>query len=473
MFSMDILTKQITMCIISVKNKGVNMPTNKTIRIMFETNSHGAGYMLQRKSKGSIIIEKGFDNVDKFIKAVGKLKVNKEDTFAMHFRIATSGGVNKEMCHPFVVNTDPTIANAVSMVVKDDPCFMHNGIIRDLNGIHDDYSDTSLFAMQYLAENAIIGNVYESTAIQEMIAKFIDESRLSILHPEKGMILIGEWEKDEDGNFYSNSGYKPYKYSSYGSYGSGWNSRNSWDYKSTSYHGKNNSKSLGKTNGSTTKMIGESAVEKQARDIDKAAEKYSGQTLGSSPASDTSDDVNDFFEVNGIKEFFTMDRVPYTLAQFKEVFFPNLFVLPINLHMKKKATVRRQYQKLFRTNPIKGLGYFEMIAEMKAFYGDLMVQIRDYYVEYSKADREWYYNEDCKMGLVCKASVQQENNYYFESTTEEDSGSCEFCISVEPLTECKVFGKDYQLCVGCKTSMLTNETIADGFESDDTTDVPF
>src|SRR3990172_6353129 len=198
------------MCIIAVKPKGADMITEETIRTMFEKNAHGAGFMIQRDGEEIINIRKGFVTVQHLLAYLKGLEVKKDDIFVVHFRIATSGGIKKEMCHPFIVHRKSNKANAVSMATNL-LCFAHNGIISDLNGRSKDFSDTSLFAMHYLSDRLIQDNLYESSVIQEMVEKFVDNSRLAFLHPKKGLLLLGTWHED-GGIHYSNTGHKKIVY---------------------------------------------------------------------------------------------------------------------------------------------------------------------------------------------------------------------------------------------------------------------
>ncbi len=234
------------MCIVAVKPKGISMPKSSTIRTMFENNNNGAGYMIKRAGGAVIELKKGFFKVKHLLKSLHKENIELDDTVVIHFRIATSGGIKPEMCHPFVASPDPNIANSISGHIMD-LCFAHNGVIYDLNGLSKDYSDTSLFAMQFLSDPAIKYSIFSSTSLQKVITKFIGSSRMVFLHPDVDEPLyLGEW-KEEEGIKYSNETYKPKViYNSFGSrhyhnHGAsqiGYNSGNYWqrDYNNNSLH---------------------------------------------------------------------------------------------------------------------------------------------------------------------------------------------------------------------------------------------
>lgn len=200
------------MCIISVKKKGVDMPKEKTIRTMFKNNPDGAGFMILRENEDKILLSKGYHKVEDFLKDVRKLKVKQSDQFVMHFRIETSGGISDKMCHPFVVSENKEELTQV-LVTTEKMCMAHNGIIYALNGVEKKFSDTAIFARDFLAEKAIYDNVFKSIAVQELIEEYIDKSRMVLMHPEyDGLVLLGEWEKGDDGCLYSNTTYKKEKY---------------------------------------------------------------------------------------------------------------------------------------------------------------------------------------------------------------------------------------------------------------------
>jgi hypothetical protein len=350
---------------------------------MFNNNSHGAGYMIQRDGQGSITIQKGFADVKSFLNAINKLNVSVNDVFVMHFRIATSGGVNKEMCHPFVIHQDAKIVNVTS-VTTDLPCFAHNGVIRDLNGVSKEFSDTSLFSQEYLSCEHIISNVYESKAMQEMIEKFVDDSRLCFLHPEKGLLMLGEWHESE-GVYYSNGGFKPYKPKKKLGFDYGWDD---WGWGS--------SYSPSKPKKSTSK----SKVEKQAEEIDRLAEQYSGQTLFDDEPPKMKEDDLDIYGM-------TMDNT--------------------------KKEIMTAYQRILQANPPKGSTKQQMLNHL-----------------------EWYFN------LKAEELEDEEmyNNYIDDDEPSANSISecqCESCLECSQTVIVHSGGKKYNLCGSCYQYVRDNE----------------
>jgi len=88
------------MCIIAIKPKGMPMFTDEQIKVMFENNSDGAGYMYCANNKVNIV--KGFFNVNKLIKSLRSRDFTNTNV-VLHFRISTSGLVDGLNCHPYPI----------------------------------------------------------------------------------------------------------------------------------------------------------------------------------------------------------------------------------------------------------------------------------------------------------------------------------------------------------------------------------
>ena len=216
------------MCIICLKPEGVDMPTEKEIKHMFDRNPHGAGFALQGDIRGDGVFRveyhKGFMNVDDLIEALGPREKLKNLTVAIHCRIKTSGETDKFTTHPF------PISNQYADLRKTDgsgPVLFHNGVFSGLGGIIDkNSSDTQDFvvgvASRYLKNAKMPGKI-----AQVISGKIIGDCRVLIMYPKKNFPLLrwGNWY-EHNGCYYSNMGYldesKPtYNYSSHyhGSYG--------------------------------------------------------------------------------------------------------------------------------------------------------------------------------------------------------------------------------------------------------------
>lgn len=222
------------MCIIVFKPKGKDLP--KTLEDCWTNNPDGAGYCMKKPNKDEIIIKKGFMKWKDFENSINNIKNPRDIDILFHFRIATSGGVNKEFCHPFPLSDNIEKLTASRTTTKMAIC--HNGII---SGFGDkDVSDTA----EYIANVAYplfrATRLEQSEYTDEIIKNTVDGSRIATM-TSHGVRLIGDWEEN-DGIYYSNSNYLPYYRYSYYGYGK------SYDYDDDYYYGmysdyfKNNKK---------------------------------------------------------------------------------------------------------------------------------------------------------------------------------------------------------------------------------------
>lgn len=177
------------------KNQDV---TDEIIKNCFENNPDGAGIMYQKD--GKVHIQKGFFKVEELIQAFRKVPTNLNR--AIHCRIATSGKISAECCHPFPITKDMKAMGKAKQVT--DSAVIHNGVISFCSpneGIKAPFSDTMLFIKEYLYPfgELIMGQAFK---------KLFEESNFSKLLIFKGdrVALIGKWIED-DGIYYSNTGY--------------------------------------------------------------------------------------------------------------------------------------------------------------------------------------------------------------------------------------------------------------------------
>jgi len=192
------------MCIICVKQAGVKLPKDKTIRAMFENNSNGAGFAYKTEKDDTVKIEKGFFEVKAFIDAV-RSKVRREYSAVLHFRLATSGATDAGNCHPFPVLRDVETMRQTSAIVEI--AAAHNGVF----SMPTDklYSDTQLWIASRLADDSIVKNLHRS-AVQHLLQDSLGTSKLAIIAKSmKNVLMFGAFEHDKkSGLYYSNTGYK-------------------------------------------------------------------------------------------------------------------------------------------------------------------------------------------------------------------------------------------------------------------------
>lgn len=226
------------MCIVVYKPQNVALPKKSRLQTCFNSNSHGAGYMF---STGECVyIRKGFMTFDDFYTALKKDydSIGKKQSFVMHFRISTQGGVNANLCHPYPLADN--YADMQTLRVKCGLGIAHNGII-SLTSEYDsywdskakcyvsrklDHNDTMKFIKDYLYLIIRDTEYYKDANTLKLIERLCG-SKLAIMDGTGHVQLIGEYIADEDGCYYSNSAYLPKTYTySYNDYEYGKTTKN-------------------------------------------------------------------------------------------------------------------------------------------------------------------------------------------------------------------------------------------------------
>lgn len=186
------------MCVICISPKGQRQPTRHEIQLMWNANTHGAGYMVARED--CVEIHKGFMVFDDFIREIKSQNFTDEDVVVYHFRISTQGGVNPEMTQPF-----PYSNQAKDMKILDCTCSLgiaHNGIIPLTSTRGATYSDTALFILDYMPtfirDDADLDNEKTLELIEEVI-----HSKMVFLTPGGNFYTIGNFTT-QDGLLFSN-----------------------------------------------------------------------------------------------------------------------------------------------------------------------------------------------------------------------------------------------------------------------------
>lgn len=197
------------MCIIAIKKANQPLPDSKIMERMFLNNSDGAGFCYCQN--GEVKIQKGYMTYETFTEALNKVS-EKIDTYStpmmFHFRIATHGGVNPSLCHPFP--TSKYISDLKCLTVPTKLGIVHNGII-DIK-TQKDVSDTMTYIAERLAKRYKWDKeFYKSRKQRKVIQNEIGNSRMAFLDNKGGIYTVGDFIED-DGILYSNSSYKEKDY---------------------------------------------------------------------------------------------------------------------------------------------------------------------------------------------------------------------------------------------------------------------
>lgn len=179
------------MCIAIHKPKNVLL-SDDHMEESFLCNPDGAGFAAA--VGGKIILRKGFFTYEEFRKA---FKPYARNAALVHFRIATSGGINAEMCHPF-------------SLCGGKYALIHNGIL----GIEHDKSkesDTSKFCRSVLTPLLDAGVPLSSPSLHYLVEEAIGPyNKIAVMSGDGQTVIFNESEGNETkGIWYSNHSYLP------------------------------------------------------------------------------------------------------------------------------------------------------------------------------------------------------------------------------------------------------------------------
>ena len=188
------------MCVILVKERGIELPTKDILESCWKRNPDGAGFMFNDCDK--VVIMKGFMTFEEFylrLQTANEFYHLKEKGLGIHFRIATSGLKDKGNCHPYPISNDNL--DLRKSFITTELGIAHNGIIRSYNGKNNILNDTQLFIKNDLFElNSLDKKFYKNVIFQSMIERLIDGSRLVFLNKKGEIIKLGNWF--HNGNYY-------------------------------------------------------------------------------------------------------------------------------------------------------------------------------------------------------------------------------------------------------------------------------
>lgn len=186
------------MCIILVKPRGVELPSEEYLQNMWVNNPDGAGFMYCEN--GQVVIRKGFMNYRDFISALYKY-VDIDTPVVVHYRWATHGLVDGLRCHPFAVHGK----NKTYMVT--DLGMAHNGVLHEFADFKSQKSDTQLFVEQYVSKLSPEA-LREPDVKCKMYSIIGSTSKLAFLDKNGNLTLYGHFIHDSNGCVFSNASYR-------------------------------------------------------------------------------------------------------------------------------------------------------------------------------------------------------------------------------------------------------------------------
>jgi len=216
------------MCIIAVCEK--RALTDKELENCFSTNKDGAGIAWHKDGMNHYI--KGLMKLDEVKDVYSDIRECGIIPHVVHFRTSTTGGVNEELTHPFIVSKDSPVADMVWD--GKDPLLFHNGCFRNW--------EESMLNF-YIRKSARIpdGN-WSDSRFMAILVHFLGKnvlkikgSKYALLMPSGRIWTYGNFIHD-DGVHFSTTAYKArsygYSYGDYYEYGLEGNMRgNAWLYR--------------------------------------------------------------------------------------------------------------------------------------------------------------------------------------------------------------------------------------------------
>lgn len=184
------------MCIAVFRPKGVKI-RKKVLKQCFEQNPDGAGFAFPTKNAHFVKIVKGFFTFRSFWHSYRQYQ-ERDEPMVIHFRVATSGQIDSNNCHPWRINKENVL--------------IHNGVLEHKLGLQDNnLSDTGLFVRHVLAP--IFNNspeIWRESAFKWMIEECIGYSnKLVVLNKNGDHIIFNEKAGDWfEGAWFSNTTYK-------------------------------------------------------------------------------------------------------------------------------------------------------------------------------------------------------------------------------------------------------------------------
>jgi len=224
------------MCIIIVKPEG-NTLTKKTLENCFTNNDDGAGFMWYDKEREIVVGDKGYMSFQHLWMGLERKgfvtdeAVNAKRGVVIHCRIATHGGVQAPLTHPFPITANDTSLRLLNWEYGWG--LAHNGTITGVtewNSKTD--SDTLAFVREYLADESILNMLDHEPFVKFFTFSLKASNKFAILTPVGNLILIGNFIKGQDGNIYSNSSFqeKVVRYQT-----NNWGRGRVWDVKTQTY----------------------------------------------------------------------------------------------------------------------------------------------------------------------------------------------------------------------------------------------
>lgn len=187
------------MCLIIVKETGVEFPNEEILYKAFKANPDGAGLAYNKNEK--VYITKGYMTYNHFIEYYRKIisNISKDSALLIHFRKASRGKVNPELTHPFPITDDIEVLKKT--FIKTNYAVAHNGTIKEMDKFlkkNRGLSDTILFIQKYLSLISENENWFTKECNLKLIEFLLGDGRMCILNNQGEIRTIGNFFKCND-----------------------------------------------------------------------------------------------------------------------------------------------------------------------------------------------------------------------------------------------------------------------------------
>lgn len=195
------------MCIIATYPAGVR-PAKQEIINMIERNADGVGIAWAHDLRVHVL--KGLSDEVAVSEIISEI-IPENAPILFHARIATSGGISAEVCHPYPITAKPANMRETFATYRV-PVMAHNGVLHDfapdktMRGVND----------SMLFNARVIYPLYHSRLAQRdrdniIISALGTSNKIAILEPCGIIRHYGRgWIKTPAGVCYSNDSYKKY-----------------------------------------------------------------------------------------------------------------------------------------------------------------------------------------------------------------------------------------------------------------------
>jgi len=196
------------MCILIFKKYWIkDLPDHEELKNCYEWNKDGIWVWIADWERNYIYKYDNFEEFMKFYKTIETYKNLKTLSIMIHFRYRTSGPINKQLNHPYLLSQrDDKIKN---VWITQTPIVWHNGVLQMEDYTNNDKeNDTMFFIKNYLSTPGIRKNLNDK-GVKKLLENYISWNKILVLYPNHKYTLLNK----ELWHYKNNLWYSNYNYS--------------------------------------------------------------------------------------------------------------------------------------------------------------------------------------------------------------------------------------------------------------------